>query len=207
MKEIKQQKGITLIALIITIVVLLILAAVTIGTMQESNIVGMATNATTKYEEAKTNEASLLGAYETQLDALAAERVVFTAQGEEGRLTILPGSGKAILEGWNENGEKLSYEGTFSLETVTEDLLEDCASDGMPTSVGDYQFGIAVNFNTEDAPDGIIILVTKNPQAFYVDGTKLIMAVNTASNSTLNNAMDKYKNTISENTLDGNTLD
>ena len=45
MKITKEQRGITLIALIITIVVLLILAGVAIGTLKESNIIGRAQSA------------------------------------------------------------------------------------------------------------------------------------------------------------------
>ena len=46
-KRIRQEKGITLIALIITIVVLLILAAVAIGTVTNSDIIGYANQAKT----------------------------------------------------------------------------------------------------------------------------------------------------------------
>ena len=52
----KKQKGITLIALIITIVVLLILAVVTIGAVKEGGIIEHANNAANKYEEAKEKE-------------------------------------------------------------------------------------------------------------------------------------------------------
>ena len=66
--KISNNKGITLIALIITIVVLLILAVVAIGQAQETNIVGYAQNAASRYEEAKTNEVSLLDRYENQIE-------------------------------------------------------------------------------------------------------------------------------------------
>ena len=52
----KSNKGITLIALIITIVVLLILAGVAIGTLEESNIIGQAKDAASKYESEKDKE-------------------------------------------------------------------------------------------------------------------------------------------------------
>lgn len=64
MKKLKSQKGITLIALIITIVVLLIIAGVAIGTLQESNIIGQAQNAAGKYNSAKKNEVDVLDNYE-----------------------------------------------------------------------------------------------------------------------------------------------
>jgi Tfp pilus assembly protein PilE len=49
MKKIKMQRGITLIALIITIVILLIIAVATIGTVKESGIIGHAQNAASSY--------------------------------------------------------------------------------------------------------------------------------------------------------------
>ena len=68
MKRLKTQKGITLIALIITIVVLLILAVVTIGAVQNSGIIGHAQNATTSYNQAKANEVDFLAKYENEID-------------------------------------------------------------------------------------------------------------------------------------------
>ena len=47
----REEKGITLVALIITIIVLIILAAVTIIAVQNTNLVGRAQNATITYAE------------------------------------------------------------------------------------------------------------------------------------------------------------
>ena len=61
MKEnLKNKKGITLIALVITIIVLLILAIVTIRIMTNQNIIGHANNAVTSYNEAQNNESEQL---------------------------------------------------------------------------------------------------------------------------------------------------
>ena len=68
MKKLKREKGITLIALIITIVVLLILAGVAIGTLQESNIIGKAKDAASKYETEKQNENEAILDMEKWLD-------------------------------------------------------------------------------------------------------------------------------------------
>lgn len=51
----KNQKGITLVALIITIVVMLILVAVSVAVVINSNIIGTASKASEKYEQ-KANE-------------------------------------------------------------------------------------------------------------------------------------------------------
>jgi len=64
----KQQKGITLIALIITIVVLLILAAVAISSIQNDGILHYATNAADSWNRAQENEATQLQNYLEYLD-------------------------------------------------------------------------------------------------------------------------------------------
>ena len=71
MKKLKTQKGITLIALIITIVVLLILAAVAIGAVQDSNIVGYAQNAAGGYDKAKGDENNTISDMEKILEQYA----------------------------------------------------------------------------------------------------------------------------------------
>ena len=63
MKKMKLQKGITLIALIITIIILLILAVVTIGSMKESNIITYAQNAADNYKEKAGEENTILDEY------------------------------------------------------------------------------------------------------------------------------------------------
>ena len=61
MKEnLKNRKGITLIALVITIIVLLILAIVTIRIVVNQNIINHANNAVTAYNEAQQNETAQL---------------------------------------------------------------------------------------------------------------------------------------------------
>ena len=67
MKKTKIDKGITLIALIITIIILLILAVVTIGSIKNNNIITYAQNAANKYSTEKENEESVLGQYEDEI--------------------------------------------------------------------------------------------------------------------------------------------
>ena len=56
----KAEKGITLVALVITIIVLLILAMVSISIVTNHNVIQYANNATTSYNEAQTQENTLL---------------------------------------------------------------------------------------------------------------------------------------------------
>jgi len=59
-QNLKTQKGITLVALVITIIVLLILAAVAIGAIQNKGIIKYAQNASEDYEAAEKEEQSVL---------------------------------------------------------------------------------------------------------------------------------------------------
>ena len=62
-----RNKGITLVALIITIIVLLILAAVAIAAIKGDGIISHAKNAKTQYTEAQKKEQDMLEYYEATL--------------------------------------------------------------------------------------------------------------------------------------------
>ena len=80
-KEFKKQKGITLIALVITIIVLLILAGVTIATLTGDNGIITRTNqAKTKMEEATLEEKIRLLATETMINQYTGKNEEKTAQ-------------------------------------------------------------------------------------------------------------------------------
>ena len=67
-QKLKEHKGITLVALIITIIVLLILATVAISAIKGDGIISHAKNAKSQYLEAQTNEQDMLGRYEYELE-------------------------------------------------------------------------------------------------------------------------------------------
>ena len=73
MRELREKKGITLIALIITIVVLLILAGVAIGTLEETDIIGRAKDAASSYEKEKTKENEVITDTEEMLNKIIAD--------------------------------------------------------------------------------------------------------------------------------------
>ena len=68
MNKFKTQKGITLVALIITVIVLLILAVVTIKEIQSGSIVEYAKKASGDYKQKQDEEDTILGKYEAELD-------------------------------------------------------------------------------------------------------------------------------------------
>lgn len=64
MKKYKTQKGITLVALIITIVVLMILATVSINLIKNTDLIGKAEQATVTYQEKQNEENTILSSNE-----------------------------------------------------------------------------------------------------------------------------------------------
>lgn len=64
----KANKGITLVALIITIIVLLILAGVSITFALQGNLINNAQTAVNEYDNAATNEAELLNFINQTID-------------------------------------------------------------------------------------------------------------------------------------------
>ncbi len=67
MKRTKTQKGITLVALIITIIVLLILAVVTIGAITNQGMINYAVNAKDDYNAEAQREAETINMLENYL--------------------------------------------------------------------------------------------------------------------------------------------
>lgn len=65
----KNEKGITLVALVVTIIVLLILAGVTIGMATSgTGIFGRAKNAANTYKNSEAKENTALNSYEGEID-------------------------------------------------------------------------------------------------------------------------------------------
>ena len=72
MKKLKENKGITLVALIITIIVLLIIAAVTIMALDgENGIIRKSKQARVDYEKGKQEEEGLLSGYLSKMDEIS----------------------------------------------------------------------------------------------------------------------------------------
>ena len=72
-KKVKQEKGITLVALIITIIVLLILAIITIAAVSGDGIINHAENARDSYKTAQNTENKQLTNYVSFLDTQASK--------------------------------------------------------------------------------------------------------------------------------------
>ena len=64
----KKQNGITLVALVITIIILLILAGISIGALTNEGLFQKAQDAKTKTDESIANEQITLNTYETEIN-------------------------------------------------------------------------------------------------------------------------------------------
>ena len=67
-KTLKKEKGITLIALVITIIILLILAGISISALTQTGIFGKAKQAEQKSKDAQEKENTTLGTYENEIN-------------------------------------------------------------------------------------------------------------------------------------------
>ena len=131
MKKTKLEKGITLIALIITIVVLLILAVVSIGAIKNSKIITHSQNAADEYIVAQEKEQLQLAVMEWQLQKnIQGDTKTFKATIEE----ALIGKGAEVGQADNENGPLTV---TF---TKTKHVYK-LAKDGTITVVGSSEEG------------------------------------------------------------------
>ena len=64
----KKQNGITLVALVITIIILLILATISLSALQGQGLFQKAEQARDKTNEAARNEVNMLNEYETEIN-------------------------------------------------------------------------------------------------------------------------------------------
>ena len=68
--KLKQNKAITLVALVITIIILLILATITIQGLKNTNLFSKTIDAKNKYKKAETNEANILDDYANEINSI-----------------------------------------------------------------------------------------------------------------------------------------
>ena len=106
MKEkLKQNGGITLIALVITIIVLLILAGVSIAMLTgENGILSQAQRAKEETEKAQKEEENILGDYESYINAAKGGNTIYTDN--EGKIAVIP-KGFYVVPGLNTINEGL----------------------------------------------------------------------------------------------------
>ena len=190
MKKTKEmQNGITLIALVITIIILLILAGISIMSLTNTGIFGKAQDAKTKSAEAEANQKATLDEYETELNKYGAgtnggnqgggqggtstigdstvNQVISTSENKEitdakGNKIVVPAGFKIVKTGTN-------YENTANNEiTVDKGIV---VEDATGTATNGSQF-VWIPVGTITKADGSTTSVNFNRYTFDAsDGT------------------------------------
>ena len=186
----KNNKGITLVALVITIIILLILAGISIMSLTNTGIFGKAQDAKTKSAEAEANQKATLDEYETELNKYGAgtnggnqgggqgggasavgdstvNQVISTSENKEitdakGNKIVVPAGFKIVKTGTN-------YENTANNEiTVDKGIV---VEDATGTATNGSQF-VWIPVGTITKADGSTTSVNFNRYTFDAsDGT------------------------------------
>ena len=148
MKKTKEmQKGITLVALVITIIILLILAGISIMSLTNTGLFGKAQDAKKKSAEAEENQKSILDEYETELNKYISLVDMFDETGEvEGKLHV---------------GDYISYmPDTASTDSILTELGTYSGSADNTTSTLTQE---TLNWRVLDVKDGQVRLISATP--------------------------------------------
>ena len=139
--EFRSNKAITLVALIITIIILLILAGVSLSmVLGENGLINKAQSSVNKYQDSSENEQNLLNQIEEYFDSKGLGPSISNTESYVGKYADVDGDG--IVDGviyadlavggsgtWNPSGNS-SYNsnGTYTIPKVTTGLKEYCVS-------------------------------------------------------------------------------
>ena len=199
MKKLKEEKGLTLVALIITIVVLLILAVVAIGAVQDSNIIGHAQNAAGSYNQAKGNEVDTLTKYEEEIEKyvpVSKEKEYKFTLNQLGDWTVYKTYQGFLFDSdtaWNFIGEDLSKNTDYIFNIGAEEALSLKSSNSdiysMPKGyltqgqvpeetkylvvVEQIEEGLLIYFRTKESDSAVSENPTRDDQITYEDFIEL----------------------------------
>ena len=137
MKKIKQQNGITLVALVITIIVLLILAGISIQAITNTGLFAQAENAKRESEIANIKEQIALDIYEKQLEppvGSITEEQLETILGKYGTVNKEDGTIVGITTA---KGYEILLKDIYGGETVAETVPESVPDGAIVTPVND----------------------------------------------------------------------
>ena len=153
----KREKGITLVALVITIIVLIILAGVSINAVMNDGLIGNAKNARNDYEAAKRKEEIALIDLEVQTDFLNASTPYNFNNGYltgvlmENRTSSI-GRTESVFELWRK------LPSNYKILNVDGSEIEDTSipvGTGMIIAKGDNELGKILIYGDVDLIDGI----------------------------------------------------
>ena len=183
-ENLKQNKAITLVALVITIIILLILATVTIVELRNTNLFSKTIDAKNKYKQAEANEANILDDYANKINEIAGGTAKNNAT-KTAKISSTDGSKTIEI-----SGNKVTVTESGTPTTVTIDTTKDPADyDTATKNVLSKIYGTAVEYT------GSTDITAKTWRIFYIDfankykdgeGTIYLKADWTANDTTLN---------------------
>ena len=224
-KSIKQEGGITLIALIITIIVLVILAAVTLNSIFGSNIIGLATNGAINYAEEQQKELGMLNDVSDLLGDITGDTdrpmsPSITLSGTKGNNDIYTSNVMvtiSINKGLEQTGTiKLHYKINDGEEQITEeDVNFEVSEEGTTTIIAwtenekgnlsdNYDTSFTINKTAPTTPT-ISLNGTEGENGYYISDVGVTISAGDAADV----ASIKYKveraNPIAETEVQGTT--
>ena len=224
-KQMKQEGGITLIALIITIIVLVILAAVTLNSLFGNNIIGIAVNGAINYAEEQQKELGMLNEVSDMLGDITGDTdrpmmPSITLNGTKGNNDIYTSNVTvtiSINKGLEQTGTiKLHYKINDGEEQISEeDVSFEVSEEGTTTIIAwtenekgnlsdNYETSFTINKTAPSMPT-ISLNGTEGENEYYI--TDVGVTIN--AGDTTDVASIKYKvegaNTIEETEATGTT--
>ena len=172
----KKNKGITLVALVITIIILLILAGISISALTNTGIFGKAKDAKQKSADAELDQNTKLDEYENEIDNYlpkqnsnktveqAKEKVLSTEKNTE--IVDEKGNKIVIPAGFKVTGDATTVDKGIVIEDATVD------KDGKPTATAGSQF-VWVPVGEITKADGTKTEIKLNRYIFASDGTPI----------------------------------
>ena len=143
-KKIENEKGITLVALVITIIILLVLAGISISTLTNTGLFGKAKEAKESSQNAEKEQNKILGEYETALDQYSENTLVYKVN--NGTIKI---------------GDYISYTPD---STSTKGILKELSTySGTNTNTTDTLRQEELKWRVLDVKDGKVRLISATP--------------------------------------------
>lgn len=176
MKKINERRGITLVALVITVILLLILAGISIQTLTNQGLFSQAQKAKQKSKEATQNQATILGTYEQEINKYIAEELT-----SDKINTVLSKTKNTVLKDTKGNlftvpaGFKIVSDATTSNATTVDKgiVVEDATvdSEGKATATNGSQF-VWVPLGTITKADGSTTTINLDRYTFDESGNE-----------------------------------
>ena len=203
MKRLKKEKAITLVSLVITIVILLILAGISISTLTNTGIFEKAKEAKKASENAEKEQNKLLEQYREQLNKYMPEELT-----DDKINKVLSQTENTFLKDTNGNSFTLPAgfkvvvnDNTNNAKTVDKGIVIEDATvneNGQPTLTNGSQF-VWVPVGTVKKDDGTIVEIKLDRYTFEDDGTPIQQGDKIIENYYQEQENSNKKNTCAKN--------